>query len=98
LCWEVVRAKAFKFYDHTSLKPADEANLVFFGLVGMIDPRRREVKQAVQECITAGIRPILITGDYPLTAGYIAGELGINSPGGRVITWAELDPLTINPK
>jgi Ca2+-transporting ATPase len=85
---------AFKFYDQPTLKLADEANLVFFGLVGMIDPPRREVKQAVQECITAGIRPILITGDHPLTAGYIAREVGINSPGGRVVSGAELDQLS----
>jgi Ca2+-transporting ATPase len=84
---------AFKFYDHTDLNPADETNLVFFGLVGMVDPPRPEVKQAVQECKTAGIRPILITGDHPLTAGFIARELGICEPDSRVVTGAELDRL-----
>lgn len=84
---------AFKFYDHTSLTLADETSLVFFGLVGMVDPPRPEVRQAVQECKTAGIRPILITGDHPLTAGYIARELGISGPDGRVVTGAELDHM-----
>ncbi len=85
---------AFKFYDHTALKPDDEASLVFFGVVGMIDPPRPEVKQAVQECKIAGIRPILITGDHPLTAGYIARELGFSGPGDRVVTGAELDLMS----
>ena len=85
---------AFKFYDHTDLNPADENNLVFFGLVGMVDPPRPEVRRAVQECKTAGIRPILITGDHPLTAGYIARELGISEPDSRVVTGGELDRMT----
>ncbi len=54
-----------------------EQGLVFTGMVGMIDPPRPEVKQAVAECITAGIRPVMITGDHPLTAYSIARELNI---------------------
>jgi P-type Ca2+ transporter type 2C len=63
-----------------------ERNLVFVGLFGMIDPARAEVKAAVQTCKTAGIRPIMITGDHPLTARFIATELGIAAgerPGGE---------------
>ena len=54
-----------------------EQDLVFLGLVAMIDPPRPEVRAAVARCIAAGIRPIMITGDHPLTASYIARDLGI---------------------
>ncbi|MEO0081946.1 MAG: cation-translocating P-type ATPase [candidate division WOR-3 bacterium] len=58
---------------------AFESDLVFVGLVAMIDPARPEVRDAVATCRTAGIRPIMITGDHPLTAQYIARELGIQN-------------------
>jgi Ca2+-transporting ATPase len=70
-----------------------EQGLVFIGLVGMIDPARAEVKEAVLTCKTAGIRPIMITGDHPLTARYIARELDID-PGDGVLTGADLDHLS----
>ena len=70
-----------------------EERLIFVGMVGMIDPARTEVKDAVQTCRTAGVRPIMITGDHPLTAGYIARELGIMTEG-RVVTGQELNQLT----
>jgi Ca2+-transporting ATPase len=54
-----------------------ERNLVFLGLLGMIDPPRPEVRAAVATCRRAGIRPVMITGDHPLTASYIARDLGI---------------------
>ena len=71
-----------------------ERDLIFVGMVGMIDPARAEVKQAVQTCLTAGIRPVMITGDHPLTARAIACELGI-ADGGRVLTGSELDRLSV---
>ena len=57
----------------------EETNLVFVGLTGMIDPPRPEVKNAVDTSMTAGIRPIMITGDHPLTARFIAHDLGISA-------------------
>jgi P-type Ca2+ transporter type 2C len=70
-----------------------EQELTFVGLVGMIDPPRPEVQQAVARCRTAGIRPIMITGDHPLTALHIAHELGIEH-GERLITGQELASMT----
>jgi len=66
-----------------------ERELVFAGLLGMIDPPREEVKDAVRRAEGAGIRPIMITGDHPVTAQVIARELGIVADG-RAITGAEL--------
>jgi Ca2+-transporting ATPase len=71
-----------------------EADLIWLGLVGMMDPPRPEVKAAVACCLTAGIQPVMITGDHPLTARAIATELGILPPGGRVVTGRELDTFT----
>jgi Ca2+-transporting ATPase len=69
-----------------------ENELTFVGLVGMIDPARAEVKDAVNTCRTAGIRPIMITGDHPLTARYIANELGISQQS-EVVTGQELEKM-----
>ena len=66
-----------------------EHELVFLGLIGMIDPPRDEAKQAVARAKSAGIRPIMITGDHPKTAAVIAVELGI-AAGGRAVTGVEL--------
>lgn len=68
-----------------------EKNLVFAGLVGMMDSPREEVKGALALCRSAGIRVIMITGDHPLTAKAIADELGIGN--GKVITGEELDRM-----
>ena len=70
-----------------------ETNLVVLGLVGMIDPPRSEVRDAVAVCRSAGIRPVMITGDHPLTARAIATELGITTDD-RVLTGVDLDRLT----
>jgi Ca2+-transporting ATPase len=70
-----------------------EQDLVFVGLIGMIDPPRDEAKDAVARAKRAGIRPLMITGDHPRTAAVIARELGIAADG-RAVTGAELDRLT----
>jgi Ca2+-transporting ATPase len=70
-----------------------EKDLIFVGIVGMIDPVRPEVKEAIQTCQTAGIRPVMITGDHPLTAQHIAGELGID-PNDCFLTGQDLERLS----
>jgi Ca2+-transporting ATPase len=70
-----------------------EQGLTFLGLVGMSDPPRPEARDAIAICRTAGIRPVMITGDHPLTAAAVAGELGLLS-GGRVVTGGELEAMS----
>ncbi len=73
---------------------AIERNLTFLGLAGMIDPARPEVKVAVNIAKAAGLRSIMITGDYRDTAQAIAGQIGMLTEGGRVLTGAEIDALS----
>jgi len=71
-----------------------ERDLVHVGLVGMIDPPRDEARIAVQRCRSAGIRPVMITGDHPATALAVGRELGLIASGvDRVVTGAQLDTL-----
>ncbi len=71
-----------------------ENGLTFLGLVGMIDPPRPEVKDAVTVCRRAGIKPVMITGDHVVTASAIARELRILQEGDQAITGAQLDAMT----
>ncbi len=76
-----------------------ENELIFVGMTGMIDPPRPEVGQAVAECRTAGIRPVMITGDHPLTALHIAKQLGIVSDNGedsRVVSGTQLAEMDVD--
>ena len=66
--------------------------MTFLGLVGMIDPPRPEARDAIAVCEQAGIRPVMITGDHPVTAQAVARELGLLQHG-RVVTGAELDAM-----
>jgi len=77
-----------------ALSPEDENNLVFLGLVGMIDPVRDEVPAAIEQCRTAGISPIMITGDHIDTATAIAMQLGIITDRSQAITGAMLDKIS----
>lgn len=73
-----------------------EANLIMIGLVGMMDPPREEAKEAVSMCKAAGIRPVMITGDHPLTAKAIARRLGIlETDHNTIITGRELEKLPL---
>lgn len=79
-------------------KPAEslvqaEQEMTFLGLVGMIDPPRPEAKQAIRTCEQAGIRPVMITGDHPLTAQAVAWELGLLKKDSLIVTGAELENM-----
>lgn len=92
-----VIAVAYKYIDSIpkELKPEDiEKDLIFIGLVGMIDPPRPEAKDAVAVCRKAGIKPVMITGDHVITASAIATELGILRENDEAITGVELDNMT----
>src|SRR5664279_4868371 len=76
------------------LSPASlEQDLTFVGLIGMIDPPRQEVKIAMANARRAGIRTVMITGDFPNTARAIAEAIGLLRPGKKVLTGAELDAI-----
>ncbi|HXF60255.1 MAG TPA: cation-translocating P-type ATPase, partial [Caldilineaceae bacterium] len=70
-----------------------ECDLVFVGMVGIMDPPRPEVKEAVARSLEAGIRPIMITGDHPLTALHIARELGIAHPDSQALTGVQVEAM-----
>ena len=87
---------AYKVVDKmpADLSPEElEKDLVFAGLVGMIDPARPEVKPALEKAKGAGIRTIMITGDYPNTARAVAESIGLLRPGHHVLSGAQLDEL-----
>ncbi len=71
-----------------------ETGLTFIGLMGMIDPARPEVAEAIKVAQGAGLRSIMVTGDYKDTAEAIAKEIGLLTPGGRVVSGSELDRMS----
>lgn len=90
-----VLAVAFKHVPETvSLSVEDEYDLVFLGLISMMDPPREESKAAVEECIRAGIRPIMITGDHKVTASAIAKRIGILTDIDQACDGSEIDSLS----
>ncbi|MFZ5989948.1 MAG: calcium-translocating P-type ATPase, SERCA-type [Bacillota bacterium] len=85
---------AFRRLNSRSYKRNDvENDLVFVGLIGMIDPPRREALDAVRKCRLAGIKPVMITGDHKITATAIARELKIALDGDKVLTGADLEKM-----
>lgn len=90
-----VLAFAFKgLKDKTDIKLGDEDDLTFIGLISMMDPPREESKQAVEECINAGIKPVMITGDHKITAAAIAKQIGILKDESEAVEGSELDNLS----
>lgn len=92
-----VLAMAYKELNHAPTKEEMkniENDLVFLGLVGMIDPPREEVKVAVEKCKTAGIKTVMITGDHKITAMAIARQLGILEKDEEAITGADLENMS----
>ncbi len=89
-----VLAMAYKEVDQIPEQSDLESNLTFVGMVGMIDPPREEAKQAVEKCKTAGIKPVMITGDHKITAIAIAKRLGMLEEDSEAITGAELEQMT----
>ena len=88
---EALRVIAIASKQTPSIEGAEE-NMTFLGLVGMIDPPRPEAKASIKTCERAGIKPVMITGDHPVTAQAIASELGLLK-GGNVVTGAELEAM-----
>ena len=88
---------AYKKIDHIPTKEemkTIENDLIFIGMVGMIDPPREEAKLAVEKCKTAGIKTVMITGDHKITATAIAKKLGILENDDEAITGLELEQMT----
>jgi Ca2+-transporting ATPase len=89
---EALRVLAIALKENVTTETA-ESGMTFLGLAGMIDPPRPEAKAAIALCAEAGIRPVMITGDHPVTAQAVARELGLLRNGGRVVTGAELEGM-----
>jgi P-type Ca2+ transporter type 2C len=87
-----LRVLAIARKSNTSLEDA-EREMTLLGLVGMMDPPRAEARAAVQVCADAGIRPVMITGDHPLTAGAVAREVGVLK-NERVVSGRDLDAMS----
>ena len=82
------------FPQQVELTLKDEHDMAFLGLIAMIDPPRPESKQAVADCIVAGIKPVMITGDHKVTASAIAKEIGILTEGSRAIEGSDVENMT----
>ena len=92
-----VLACAYKEFNHEPTKEElenIESDLIFVGMVGMIDPPREEAKKAVEKCKTAGIKTVMITGDHKITATAIAKKLGILENENEAITGQELEKMS----
>lgn len=90
-----VLAFAQKLFDtKPELSAGDEFDLTYIGLIAEMDPPREESAKAVEDCVSAGIKPIMITGDHKITASAIASRIGIMKEGDLAITGPELDAMS----
>ena len=89
-----LRVLAFAYKELEQLQIEKEQDYTFVGLIAMIDPPREESKMAVAECIKAGIRPVMITGDHKVTASAIAKQIGILTEYTKAVDGAEIDNMT----
>lgn len=89
-----VLAFACRRLESTEVSLEEENNMLFLGLIAMMDPPRAESKEAVAHCIAAGIRPIMITGDHVVTASAIAREIGILTPGTQAVEGTVIESMT----
>ncbi len=90
-----VLAFAYKKFDsQANISVEDEKSLTFVGLIAMIDPPREESKIAVADCIKAGIKPVMITGDHKITASAIARQIGIMTENGRAVEGKDVEKMS----
>lgn len=85
---------AYKEFYRNTLDEKDENDLIFIGLVSLIDPPRKESKEAVKKCLLAGIKPIMITGDHVITARSIAKTIGIYQEGDLCLEGVQLEKMS----
>lgn len=90
MCSQALRVLGFAYKEVSSENDFQEEDLIFVGLMGMLDPPRKEIKGAVKKCKRAGMRPVMITGDYSQTAFAIASQIGLAKSEDEVITGDKL--------
>lgn len=97
-----LRVLAFAYSEKTSQPAPLENDLTFAGMIGFLDPPRSEVKSAIEECMSAGIKVVMITGDHPATAQTIAEQLGLNQTNNSVVMngrdMSDLEALNANER
>lgn len=86
MCEGALRVIGFSYKIVNTESDFNEKDLIFIGLMGMLDPPRKEIKSAIKKCKRAGMRPIMITGDYSQTAFAIASQIGLASNPSQVMT------------
>ncbi len=89
-----LRVLAFAYREMEVSEEPEEENLIFLGLIAMMDPPREESKAAVEQCIRAGIRPVMITGDHKITAAAIAKQIGILQEDSQACEGAMIEKMT----
>lgn len=94
MCSKALRVIGFAFKPIAQMGEFEEDELIFVGLMGMVDPPRKEIKNAIKKCKRAGMRPVMITGDYSQTAFAIARQIGLATSESEVMTGEMLARLS----